>query len=127
MKPGRILTTALLALSLVAFGQPKKDAPKAADKAPAKTEKAPAAKMVDLNSATEAELDALPGVGKARAAKIIEGRPWARKDDLVAKGVLPQAVYDKIKDQIIAKQGAAKAPAKADKAPAKAEKAPAKK
>jgi len=46
----------------------------------------------------------LKGIGEARAAAIIKGRPCARKDDLVRKKVVPQSIYDDIKDQIIAKQ-----------------------
>ena len=76
-------------------------APKASE---SKMAPAPKAELLDINSATADQLDALPGVGKAYSAKIIAGRPYKGKDDLVNKSVLPQATYDKIKDKIIAKQ-----------------------
>ena len=94
-----------------ALAQPKTDAPAKKD-APAKTEtKAMDAKKkgpLDINSASEDELKALPGIGDALAKKIVEGRPYARKDELPKKGIIPQGTYDKIKDGIIAKQDTAK-------------------
>ena len=105
-----------LAVAVPAFAQkdtkpaePKKtEAPKAdAKKAePAKTE-AKKAEPMDINTASEKELATLKGIGDVRAAAIVKGRPYKGKDDLVKKKIIPQSVYDDIKDQIIAKQDTA--------------------
>jgi DNA uptake protein ComE-like DNA-binding protein len=65
---------------------------------------APAAALVDINSASAEDLDKLPGIGKSRADAIIKGRPYKGKDDLVNKKILPKGVYNGIKNKIIAKQ-----------------------
>jgi DNA uptake protein ComE-like DNA-binding protein len=60
----------------------------------------PAAGMTNINTASAADLDKLPQIGKARAAAIIKGRPYTTPDDLVSKKVLSKGVFDKIKDKI---------------------------
>jgi competence protein ComEA len=79
----------------------------AAKTAPATTGAAPAAKqadLIDINSATEAQLTTLPGIAKARSEAIIKGRPYKGKDELLSKKIVPENVYNDIKDKIIAKQ-----------------------
>lgn len=72
----------------------KVEAPKATSKS----------EPLDINSASVDELKALKGIGDAYAKKIVDNRPYKRKDELTRKKVIPQATYDGIKDQIIAHQ-----------------------
>ena len=72
--------------------------------APAAGTALPASARLDINSASEAELMQLKGIGEARARAIVKGRPYGGKDDLVKRKIVPQGVYDDIKDQIIARQ-----------------------
>lgn len=70
---------------------------------------APADEKLDINAATKEQLRALPGIGEAYSQKIIDGRPYRTKRDLVTRKIISQSTYEKIKDQIIAHQATAKA------------------
>ena len=100
-----LLTVALmLGAFATATAKPPYQTPTPTKKTEAKPAESPQTELVDINSATKEQLDALPGIGEAYSQKIIDGRPYAKKTDLVKKGVLPQATYNKIKNKIIAKQ-----------------------
>jgi competence protein ComEA len=75
------------------------------DKSGTMSRSQPQAGLVDINSASAAELDKLPGIGSARAQAIIANRPYKGKDELAQRKIVPQNVYDQIKDKIVARQG----------------------
>jgi len=66
--------------------------------------KAAVEELLDINSASEEQLKKIPGVGDEYARKIIAGRPYVKKDQLKSRKITPPALYDKIRDKIIAKQ-----------------------
>lgn len=113
MKTQKTLTQWMLAITAAGLlavtgmvSAADKDA-KAASKAETKAENKAENKAedkIDINRASAEELRKIDGIGEARSAAIIKGRPYRSKDELVSKNVIPKAVYDKIKERIIAKQ-----------------------
>jgi competence protein ComEA len=93
--PAKAVDKAAKAVGKAADKTATKALDKAADKAGA---------LIDINRATPAELKSIPGIGDAYSAAIVKGRPYANKAQLKSKGIVPDSVYEKIKDKILAKQ-----------------------
>jgi len=103
MKIVKYLMMLLIAFSL-AVAPAQQTAPAKAGKNATTATNAKAPDLVDINSATAEQLQALPGIGTAYAEKIVKGRPYRGKNELVDKKIIPQATYNKIKNLVIAKQ-----------------------
>jgi len=126
-KLATLLAVSLIALAGAAAAQADKKAAPAA--APAKKEApAPAAaekkvELMDINTASEKELATLKGVGEVRAKAIVKGRPYKGKNELLDKKIVPENVYNDIKELIIAKQPEKKEEPKKEEKPKKDDKA----
>ena len=105
MKLARWILVIIAALALAVGQAPRKGGtskPAAASQSSSTSKSS--SNLIDINSASAAELKSLPGIGDAYSAAIIKNRPYANKRQLLSRKVVPQATYDKISDQIIAKQ-----------------------
>ncbi len=99
----RILSAALMVLLLSGWGMAQSGSSKPASGSAASSSMA-ASDLIDINSASKAQLATLPGIGDAYSQKIIDGRPYHTKTDLKTRKIIPAATYSKISSMIIAKQ-----------------------
>jgi competence protein ComEA len=103
----KLFVAAIIALATIAVPAYAEDAKKPAPAAEKKPAAAPEkkAELMDINSASEKDLATLPGIGDVRSKAIVKGRPYKGKNELLDKKIVPENVYNDIKDKIIAKQG----------------------
>lgn len=101
---GQIVLAALILILGVSAGYSYAQTAAAPAKSTATQAASKAGDLLDINAATKEQLKALPGIGDAYSQKIIDGRPYKMKTDLLNKKIIPSATYDKIKALIIAKQ-----------------------
>jgi len=105
MKLTAIFVASLVTSALFGMSQVWVESAETTKKPAAETQKAPAkTEPLDINTASIDELKAIRGIGDANAKKIIDGRPYKRRNELVTKKILPQETFDKVKNQIVAKQ-----------------------
>jgi competence protein ComEA len=97
------MLVSIAALAFAAFAVTSAHAAQASSATHAKSAHTKAA-LLDINSATESELAALPGVGDAYAKKIVDGRPYKAKDELVSRKIVPETSYKKFSAKVIAKE-----------------------
>ncbi len=105
MKMSRMLFAHVLLLACLLFALPGSSTAQAGStmaQSSSGKPKAAKAELVDINSATKDQIQALPGIGDAYSQKIIDGRPYRTKRDLLTKKVLPQSTYEQVKNLIIA-------------------------
>lgn len=109
LTPIRIISFFALGLILslrftpaLAQAQRHREPPRAASPTPNQSPNQSPDQPLDINLATPAELKALPGMGDAYVRRVIEGRPYSAKNQLVTRGVLPQAAYERIRDHVVA-------------------------
>jgi competence protein ComEA len=101
MRPFRRILAVIMFAAVATFSFAQTGSKPAAKPAAAQTA---SATLVDINTASVAQLKALPGIGDPYSDRIIKGRPYATKNQLVSRGVIPAATYAKVQDMIIAKQ-----------------------
>jgi DNA uptake protein ComE-like DNA-binding protein len=99
-----VLLAVAVSLGVLGCEPPKEAKPKARPSATESKSAESKSTLIDINRASAEELMVLKGIGEARAKAIVKGRPYARKDELLQQKIVPQSVYDDIKDQIIARQ-----------------------
>lgn len=95
----RLIRALIFVIATVGFASAQSAAPAKSPAAKSQT-----SELIDINSASMDELQKIVGIGPAYADKIVKGRPYRAKNELLSKKIVPAATYDKIKDQIIAKQ-----------------------